>query len=161
MKNKICALFIFAGVVVLIGLGVLIGVDAVQFGTLWVKYAVLGCLLVIGICLNIRFKKYTNLDEARSCARRARRSVAKLKTKNEIRYVRRLTVVNQLTNAELLIEELIATRESYGLRDNLAALKEIKTSLKNDDDSNRSVLPETVASATQILDDILAELREL
>lgn len=161
MKNKICDLFIFACITALVGLIILLCVNAVSFNVLWFKYSILGCLLIIGICLNVRFKKYTDLDEARALTKRTRKSLATLKTKKELSYVKRLTVINQLTNTELILEEFIATHETYGLKDNLSALKEIKTAFKGEENSKQTVSKETVDTATEILDGIIAELREL
>ena len=161
MKNKILNLFIFAGAVVLIGLIIFIAISEVQFGTLWVKYSILGCLLVIFLCLNLKFKKYSDYDETVSCVKRARKSVAKINSDNGINYVKQLTITNQLTNAELLLDEFIARHESYFLKDNLASLREIKPSFKTADDTKLRLPKETVLSALQILDGILDEMRKM
>lgn len=161
MKNKIRNLFIFAAVCVLAAFIVLLACNAVNFATIWVKYVILGCLLIIFVCLNFKFKKYSDIDEALSCAKRARKTLIKLSPDKDVNYVKQLSLINQITNVSLNLDDVIASKECYNLKASAAQLEEMKNHFKSDDDIKLRLDKDALRADTALLDEIIKELKNM
>lgn len=161
MKNKILNTLILIGLVALITLIVLVGFSVVEFGVLWLDYAFLGTALLIFVCLNIKYKRYTEYDEALSCLRRAKRSVSKLPADKDVGYVKLLTVTNQLANAENILEEIAAKRELYALKSALKELSSIRGRYRAGDSIKMRFDKSVLSGDVCALEGIIEEVKKL
>lgn len=160
MKQKILNVLIILGVLGLIATVTLIVCKIADFSALWVKYALLGSLLLIFAPLNFKFKRYTDVDETVFCLRRTRKAIIKLSSEKEITYVKRLSVHNQLTNSIIMTEELLAKHDFFTLRDDLATLNAIKERFSRN--GEKLVLTkQEIQDDTLAIDSLIAELRKL
>lgn len=160
MKNKLLNLLCIIGVCAFATACLLVAVDLVSFGTLWLDYLFLGSLLIIFVCLNFKFHKSTEYDETLSCLRRAKKSLSSVKTDKELNYVKLLAVQNQLANASIYLSELTASFDLYELKQAVNDLENIRSHYRSDDDFRLTVKAETKAEDTAVLERIIASVKE-
>lgn len=159
MKNKLLNIFTFVGICALIGLFILLAVNVVQFGTLWFDYAVLGSILIIFLCLNLKFRRYTDYDETISCIRRTKKAIAKIRPDTDINYVKLLSVQNQLANAEIYLDDITARHDLYQLNELSTQLKSLRSHYKSEKELKVRLNQSDLKSDIAVFDNILAELK--
>ena len=161
MKNNLLNLFCLIGICAFATACFLVAVDLVSFGTLWLDYLFLGSLLIIFVCLNFKFHKNTEYDETLSCLRRAKKSVASVKTGKDLNYVKLLAVQNQLANASIYLSELTASFELYELKQAVNELETIRSHYRSNDDFRLTVKAETKAEDVAALEKIIDAVKEV
>ena len=158
MKNKLLNLFILIGLCGFATACFLVATNITQFGALWLDYVFLGSLLIVFVCLNFKFRKYTPYDETVSCLRRAKKSVASVKTGKEINYVKLLAVQNQLSNASIYLSDLTSSLDLYELKDAVSELEIIRSHYKTDENFRLTMDEQThssdVAALGRIIDSV-------
>lgn len=161
MKNKILNILICISLGVLITLIVLLFYNIIDIYSIGIVYAFWGSLLVIFAGLNLKFKKYSDLEETIYCLRRTRRAIASIKTGKELSYVKRLAILNQITNSLLLMEDLISQHEYYPLKDNLTQLYAVKEQFSGDFTVKVCFDKAIISAELKVFDEVLSKLKEL
>jgi len=160
MKQKVLDVLIAVSAAGLIVLIVLFACGIFDFAALWSSYALLGCLLVMFVCLNLKFKKYSEIDEIITGIRYVRRSIASINPTKELRYVKKIAIANQIANIYVILSEFISRREYYFLNDDLAKLDEMKKYFQGGI-SEKTAEKDTLDGFLKVLDELYSELKKI
>ncbi len=152
MRKKLFNSLIILSLALLAAVIILVIFDIAEFDTLWVKYLTMLSLLILGLSLNLSFRRLTDFDEAVSCLKRARKSIERLNLNNKAAaFVKLLSIKNQLTNAITYLEDIIAAHDLYLLRYDLTKIIEIKEHYTQNGDAFILTDKETVKEDAEIL----------
>lgn len=117
MKNKLYNILIMFGLAGVATVIVLLAAEAGTIKTLWVQYVLLLSVLLVCLCLNLKFFRYSDFDEAVGCLRRAKRAVAKITPGKDVALVKIGSIRNQIANSLIYLEDLITKYDLYGLKE--------------------------------------------
>ncbi|NCA92212.1 hypothetical protein EOM82_03040 [bacterium] len=127
MRKKLFNSLVILSLAILAAIIILVVFDIINPALLWVKYIIMLALIVLGLSLNLSFRRQTDFDEAESCLKRARKSIERLNLSNRAAaFVKLLSINNQLSNAITYLEDIIASHDLYLLRYDLGKITEIK-----------------------------------
>lgn len=161
MRKKIFSSLVIFSLAILVATLVFIAFDIINPLHLWVKYVVLLSLAILGLSLNLSFRKLTDFDETISCLKRAISSIERISFTNKAsRYVKLIAISSQLSNAITYLEDVISAYELYPLRYDLGNLNEIKVHYDKAQDNLDLLTKELVLEDIGILKSIMDAVKK-
>lgn len=161
MRKKIFSSLVVFSLIILITTLVFTAFDIINPLHLWVKYVVNISLIILGISLNMSFKKVTDFDETLSCLKRATKSIQRINIASKAtRYVAILTISSQLSNAITYLEDVISAYELYPLRYDLGNLNNLKGRYDKAQDNIVLLTKETLDEDIEMLQSIMDAVKK-
>lgn len=161
MKNKILNATIILGLIVIaVGIALLIN-DILDADSLGFRYLILAGLLIAFIGLNLRFRRPTDVEETIAAMRRSRKAVGRLQPNVEVRFVKLRATRNQLANAEVYLNDVIAKYDLYNLQTLAQKFDKVKNHYNLDDDFKSTFTSNEIKEDLRIIDQIIKELNLL
>ena len=152
MRKKLFKSLVILSLAILAAIIVLVFFDIINPALLWIKYLIMLSLIILGLSLNLSFRRLTDFDEAESCLRRARKSIEKINLSNKATsFVKLLSINNQLANAITYLEDVISSYDLYLLRYDLGKIVAIKEHYAQSGETSTLPSQETIIEDAEIL----------